>query len=97
MRIIIRRPGDDRDLNMTPEGEFLDPPPASLATRVFRAALIIAVVAAGLALAALALWFALMLIPIAAGAALIAWGAFRWRVWRARRSSLGGERNIFRG
>jgi hypothetical protein len=41
--------------------------------------------AAALAVAALALWFALILIPVAIVAGLIAWLSFRYRLWRARR------------
>jgi hypothetical protein len=33
--------------------------------------------------AALALWFALILIPVVVAAGLIAWLAFRYQVWRA--------------
>jgi hypothetical protein len=36
-----------------------------------------------LAVAALALWFALILIPVVLVAGLIAWLAFRYQVWRA--------------
>jgi hypothetical protein len=45
------------------------------------------VVAAALALAALALWFALILIPIVLVAGLIAWLAFRYQIWRAGRGA----------
>jgi hypothetical protein len=48
-----------------------------------------------LALAALVLWFALMLIPVAIAAALVAYGAFRWRMWRMR-NSLRGHRDVVR-
>ena len=70
---------------MTPDGRFVEPPAASLATQLLRYALIVAVLAGGLAIAALALWFALVLIPVAIGAALVAYGAFRWRLWRLQR------------
>jgi hypothetical protein len=39
------------------------------------------------AVAALALWVAMALIPLAIGAALIAYAAFRWRQWRLGRSA----------
>ena len=54
-----------------------------MATRIFAWAIVIAVAAAGLAIAALALWFALILIPVVVVAGLIAWLAFRYQVWRA--------------
>ena len=51
--------------------------------RILRYAIVVAVLAAGLAVAALMLWFALILIPVALGAGLIAYGAFRYRMWKA--------------
>ena len=79
---------------MTLDGQFTGradaiSPPAKVAV----VALVLALVAGGLAIAALALWFALMLIPIAAAAGLIGWGAMRFQIWRARRS-LGRERDL---
>lgn len=82
---IIPRPDPGADFDMAPDGRFLDPPQMPLAARIFRTAVIVAVLAAGLAMAALALWFALILIPVAIGAALLAYGAFRWRLWRSGR------------
>jgi len=84
MKIIIQPPGPRQgaDIDMNADGTFVDPPAPSVAERVLRAAIIAAVLAAGLAIAMLALWFALILIPVAIGAALVAWAAWRWRVWR---------------
>ena len=73
------------ELDMLPDGTFRPRQPP-IAARVFRWAVIIALLAAGLAVAALALWFALLLIPVAIGAGLIAWLAFRYQLWRAGRS-----------
>ena len=56
-----------------------------LATRIFRWALIVALCGAALAVAALALWFALVLIPVVIAAAIIAWLALRYQMWRASR------------
>ena len=95
MRIFIRSSGRGRDLDMTPDGQFRGPAPPSVAERIFRAAVIVAVIAGGLGLAALAFWFALLLIPVAIVAGLLAWAALRWRVWRAQRS-FGGQRDPFR-
>lgn len=47
-----------------------------------RVAILVAIVAAALAIAGLVLWFALLLIPVAIGAALVAWVLWRWQVWR---------------
>jgi hypothetical protein len=82
MKIIIDRVRTDRDIHMTADGDFVDLPRAPLSARIFRAAVLIAVIAAGLAIAALALWFALILIPVALLAGAVAWAAWRWRLWR---------------
>src|SRR5687768_4949171 len=75
-------------LDMTPDGRFREPPRASLVTRIAQTALVVAVLAGVVCVLILALWFALIMIPIAIGAALIAWAAFRFQMWRAR-SSMG--------
>ncbi len=90
MKFIIHRmpseqSGADDIIDMTPDGRFIDPPRTPLITQVFRIAVLVAVIAAGIALAALAMWFALMLIPVALAAGVIAWGAWRWQMWRLRR------------
>ena len=88
MKIIIDRGNDPAAgpvLDMTPDGQFRTPPPTPWASRILRYAIVVAVVAGGLAIAALALWFALMLIPVVLGAALVAYFALRWRVWQAQR------------
>jgi hypothetical protein len=84
-----------RDVDMTADGRFTGPPPPSIADRIFRAAVVVAVIAGGLGLAALAFWFALLLIPIALGAGLLAWAVLRWRLWRAQHL-FGGQRDPFR-
>jgi hypothetical protein len=70
------------DLDLLPDGSFRPRQPP-LAIRVLRWALVVALLAGGLALAAFALWFALVLIPIAVAAGLIAWLAFRYQLWRS--------------
>ena len=84
MKIIIQRPGSrpDADLHMSADGRFVDPPTPTVAERIMRAAIIATVLAAGLAVAMLALWFALVMIPVAIAAAVVAWAAWRWRLWR---------------
>jgi fatty acid desaturase len=71
------------ELELLPDGSYRPRRPP-VAARIFAWAIAIAVVAAALALAAFALWFALILIPVVVVAALIAWLAFRYQVWRAR-------------
>ena len=70
------------ELDLLPDGSFRPHRPPVTA-RIFAWAIVIAVVAAALAVAALALWFALILIPVVLVAGLIAWLAFRYQVWRA--------------
>ncbi len=77
------------ELDLLPDGSYRPRRPP-MASRIFTWAVIIAVVAAALAVAAVALWFALVLIPVVVIAALIAWLAFRYQLWRAGAS---GRRN----
>ncbi len=102
-------------IDMTREGEFVDPPQGSrpfqgsrpsqgswpprgpqfqpqfagsnlpLAERIGRAAIVVAVLAGLLGAAALALWFALALIPVVLAASAVAWVAYRVQLWRIRR------------
>lgn len=86
---------------MTPDGRFVHPvrQPSALPAKVFGVAVLVAVLAGAAVIALLALWLALQLIPIAIGAALIAYGVFRFQMWRAQRrggSLFGGQRNVFR-
>lgn len=89
-------PRQRRVIDMTPEGDFVRPPRVPFTTRLLGLAVLVAVVAGGLALASLALWIALTLIPVAIAAALVAYVALRWQSWRARRGSVGGQRDVFR-
>ena len=72
------------DLDMLPDGTFREPPRPPIMTRIFIWAVVIAVIAGGLAAAAFALWIALILVPVALLAAVIAWLAFRVQLWRAQ-------------
>ena len=80
---------------MRADGSFAMPPRPPLLTRVFVWAVVIAVIAGGLAAAAFALWLALILVPVALLAAVIAWLAFRFQIWRAR-SSVSRQRDLWR-
>lgn len=85
---------------MTPDGLFRDPPRRAgvpIVTRIAAWALLVAIGAGAISIAALALWFALALIPVALGAALVAWVAFRIQLWRVRRRSGGLQRAVYRG
>lgn len=87
-------PQDERSrpaVDMTPDGRFLPPPRPPMNLRIGGIAVVVAVLAVGLGVAALALWFALILLPIAVGAAAVAWLAFRLQIWRARGGGLFGR------
>ncbi len=81
------------ELDMTLDGEFVAPPRPTVASRVLLWALVIAIVAGAITIAALALWLAMLVLPIAIGAALVAYGIFRFQVWRGQKS-FGGERDL---
>jgi hypothetical protein len=87
-----RRPPE---LDMTIEGEFVSPPAAPVASRILMWAVVIAIIAGGLSLAAFALWLALLILPVAIGAAIIAWVMLRYRIWRAQRA-MGSQRGVWR-
>lgn len=82
-------PKDLPAVDMTPDGRFLPPPRPPMTIKIGGIAAVIAVLAIGLGVAALALWFALILIPVAVGAAAVAWLAFRLQLWRARSGLFG--------
>jgi hypothetical protein len=81
LRVMDKKPPPE--LEMTLEGEFVSPPTPPLTTRILFWAVVIAAVAGTAFVAALALWFALSILPIALGAAAIAYGMYRYRLWRA--------------
>lgn len=69
---------------MTLQGGFVSPPKRPVTTRIMLWAIVVAVIAGGLSFAALALWVALTILPIALGALVVVWGIYRYRVWRAQ-------------
>jgi hypothetical protein len=78
-------------LDMTPEGEFRDTPrPAGtldrLLGRVGGVAMLVALAAGGLVLAALAVLFLGLLLPVLLVAGLVGAGSLWWRIRRARRT-----------
>ena len=80
---------------MTPDGRFHEPPTTPLVTRIARTTLVIAILSGVAAVLLLTLWVALALIPVAICAALIAWAAFRFQLWRLRRLA-SNRRDIYR-
>lgn len=69
---------------MTLEGDFVSPPQTPIASRIMVWAIVIAIITGGFTLAALALWLAMLVLPVAVGAAAIGYLMFRYRMWRAR-------------
>jgi hypothetical protein len=81
-----RIPEFTRTIEMTPGGQFVERPRGlTLSTKVGLAAFGVAVVAGMIAGAALALYVASFLLPIALVAAAVAFVAFRVQLWRSRR------------
>jgi hypothetical protein len=97
-----RQADDGPVIDMTADGRFVDRPMPQpgvppVPSHIIGMGVLVAAVAGGLAIAALALWLALTLIPIAIAGAAIAYGVFRFQMWWARRpASLGGHRDLFR-
>ncbi len=81
---------------MTPDGAFRTPPRIPVANRIIAGAVLLAVVAGGIAFAAFALWLALALVPVVIGAVLVAVAMIRFQMWRARRNSFSSVRDVRR-
>jgi hypothetical protein len=56
------------ELEMTLEGDFVSQPKPPVSTRILFWAVVVAVLAGALSLAALALWVAMIILPVAIGA-----------------------------
>jgi hypothetical protein len=79
-----------RIIDMTPEGDFVSPqprtrPPGGFAVTLGLSAAIVAAIAGAVVVAALLLWVASIMIPIALVAGVVAYAAFRFQMWRVRR------------
>ncbi|HEX4367010.1 MAG TPA: hypothetical protein VH023_09285 [Rhodopila sp.] len=83
------------ELEMTLNGEFVSPPTVPISTRILMWAVVVAVIAGALSVAAFALWIALIILPVAFAAGVVAWAMFRYRVWKAQRS-MAGQRSVWR-
>lgn len=73
---------DGKTIEMDSDGSLRR---GSLMNRIVFWAIVVAVVAGAALLAALAFWLAMFLIPIAVGAAIVAWALLRFRLWQAGR------------
>ncbi len=83
------------DLDMNLRGEFTEPPRPPVASRIMLWAIVVAVLAGALSIAAFALWLALLVLPVAVGAAAVAYGLFRFQAWRTGKS-IGSQRDLWR-
>ena len=84
-------------IDMAPDGTFRTKPPgmrAPLSFKLLLGATIVAVLAGAAAVAALALWIAALLLPVVVIAAVVAWGAYKYRAWR-RRGVTAGARSVY--
>ncbi len=85
-------------LDMTPEGEFRDPPRPSRLDRILAKtggiAVLVLLAAGGLVLAAVAVFFAALLLPVVVAAGAVAFVSLWWRARRMRRQGL--DPRVFR-
>ncbi len=75
----------DRILDMTLQGEFIappSPPKPPLGARIMLWAIVAMVLSVSVLIVALTFWFVVMLLPLLLGAALVAYLAFRYQMWR---------------
>ena len=77
-------------LDMTPDGQYRTPRRAPITTQILAGAVLVAVIAGGLAFAAFALWIALLLVPVVILAVLVAVLTLRFKLWQARRAAGNG-------
>jgi membrane protein YdbS with pleckstrin-like domain len=75
---------DKRIIEMTLEGEFVSPPPPKppFGARVMLWAIVTMVLAITVLIVAVTFWFVVMILPLILGAALVAYLAFRYQLWR---------------
>ena len=82
-------------LDMTPDGAFRRPPQVgpTLSLKLLVGAVLVAMVAGGIAVAAIALWLFSMVLPVLVVAGVAVWGLLKYRQWQLLR---GGARNLRR-
>lgn len=76
-------------IEMTLEGDFVSPPQPPkppFGARLILWAIVAAVLALSALIVAVTIWFVAMLLPVILAAAVIAYLAFRYQVWRGTRT-----------
>jgi hypothetical protein len=73
------------EIEMRADGSFVEPPRLTMGQRIMRIALMVAALAALVTVGLLFVGLALLLIPAALGAAAVAWGMLRYRMWKLSR------------
>lgn len=87
MKIVIQpQVPDNRVLDMTPNGEFVRPPPRPWFDRMIGWALGLAGLTVAILTIGLVLWFTLLLLPFLLLAGVIGYLALRWYIFRRRAS-----------
>jgi hypothetical protein len=77
---------EKRIIDMTLEGEFVAPPAQPrppIGARILLWAIVVMVLAVTALIVALTFWFVLMILPLVLGAAVVAYLAFRYQMWRS--------------
>jgi hypothetical protein len=80
---------DKRIIDMTLEGDFVRPPMSHrppVRSQIIVWAIVAMVLAVTVLIVALTFWFVVMILPLVLAAALIAYLALRYQMWRAARS-----------
>jgi hypothetical protein len=80
---------DKHIIDMTLAGEFVSPPQPPrppIGARIMLWAIVAMVLAVTALIVAVTFWFVVMILPLVLAAALIAYLAFRYQLWRGGRS-----------
>ncbi len=77
---------DKRIIEMTLDGEFVAPPPPPIGARIMVWAIVAMMLGVAALILAVTFWFVVIMLPLVLAAALVAYLAFRYQMWRAGRS-----------
>jgi hypothetical protein len=82
------------ELEMNLQGEFVTPRKPPVSARILFWAIVVAAVAGAITVAAIAMWVAAMILPVALVAGVVAWAMWRYRLWRMQRT-MAGQRGVW--